>query len=95
MAKEFSSSEGESTLEKINSDLLEIKGVMDQNMKKLYDRGAGIAEMQESASDVLNMSVRLRKKAEKTRRDMMIRKYAFFAVIALVVFLVIVWKLFL
>lgn len=95
LAAKFSESEGESTLDQINSDLLEIKGVMDDNMKKLYDRGAGMAQMQANASDVLNMSVRLRKKAEKTRRDMMIRKYAFFAVIGLLVFVVLVWKIFL
>lgn len=95
LASKFSESEGDSTLDQINSDLLEIKGVMDDNMKKLYDRGAGMAQMQANASDVLNMSVRLRKKAEKTRRDMMIRKYAFFAVIGLLVFVVLVWKIFL
>jgi D-serine dehydratase len=77
----------------INSELTEIKGAMNKNLEKLYGRGKAISEMREVASEVLEISGTLSKRATQTKRELMFRKYLFFGIICAVVLLIILWKL--
>ena len=77
----------------INSELTEIKGAMNKNLGKLYGRGKAISEMRDVASEVLEISGALSKRATQTKRELMFRKYLFFGVIAVVVLVIILWKM--
>ena len=86
-------SKGNQKLGLINSELTDIKGTMNKNLEKLYGRGKAISEMRDVASEVLEMSATLSDRATKTKRELMFRKYLFFGVIAAVILLIILWKL--
>lgn len=84
---------GNKNLGLINSELTDIKGTMNKNLEKLYGRGKAISEMRDVASEILDMSDSLSKHATKTKRELMFRKYLFFGVIAVIVLLIVLWKL--
>lgn len=94
-AEKFSNKDNQGNLGLINSELEEIKGVMDKNLKKLYKRGQDIYEMKDVASEVYDMSQNLNSKATQVKRKMMLRKYMFFGLVGLLVLMVILWKIFL
>lgn len=77
----------------INSELADIKSSMNDNLEKLYGRGKAISEMRDVASEVLNMSANLNRRALKTKRELLFRKYLFAGLVAALVLLVLLWKL--
>lgn len=77
----------------INSELADIKSTMNDNLEKLYGRTKAISEMRDVASEVLNMSSTLNRRALQTKRDLMFRKYLFVGIVAALVLLVLLWKL--
>lgn len=77
----------------INSELADIKSTMNDNLEKLYGRSKDISEMRDVASEVLNMSANLNRRALQTKRDLMFRKYLFAGVVVSLVLLVVLWKL--
>ena len=84
---------GNPNLGLINSELTEIKSAMNNNLEKLYGRGKEISEMRDVASEVLNMSENLSRRATQTKRELMFRKYLFIGVVTAVILLIILWKL--
>ena len=79
--KSFENTRSDENLKKIDSELFEIQGILDRNMEMLMNRGRGLEDIGKEARVLREGSERMRRKAERTKWEMLLRKYALFAVL--------------
>ncbi len=93
VVKGYADVRSDENLSRINSDLFEIKGIMDKNLVSLLERGTKLNEIGEQASALKLNSERMLKEAEITKRKLMMRKYLMYAVaFGVFVLLFLLWK---
>ena len=82
-------------LSKINSDLYEIKGILDKSLTHMLEREVKLEDIRNQASFLKTNSEKMLEEAEKTKKRLRMRKYLFFVFLAFVFILIVGWKLFL
>ena len=85
--------QSDENLSRINSDLFEIKGILDKNLTLLLNRETKLADISDQASALRLSSQQMLKQAEQTRWKLQMRKYLFFVFVALIFILLMAWKL--
>lgn len=94
MVKGYADVRSDENLSRINSDLFEIKGIMDKNLVSLLERGSRLTDIGEQASALKLNSERMLKEAEVTKRKLLMRKYLVYgAAAAIFVLIFMLWKL--
>ena len=93
MAKNYANVRSDENLGRINSDLYEIKGILDKNLTLLLNRETKLGEISDQASALKLSSEKMLKSAEQTKLKLRMRKYLFLVFVALLLVLILAWKL--
>lgn len=83
-----------SNLDKLNSELADVKKVMTKNIEDLLYRGDSLDKMSDLSSSLRNDSIKYRKKAQRINFEAMLRQYVPIAGVGLM-FVFLVWYMFL
>lgn len=73
--KIYQDQRAQSNLDRLNTDLADVKKVMTKNIEDLLYRGDSLDKMSDLSSSLRNDSIKYRKKAQKINFDAMIRQY--------------------
>ena len=84
----------QTNIDKLNSELTDVKNIMTKNIEDLLYRGDSLDKMTDLSSTLRNQSAKYRKAAQKINFDLLVRQYAPIAVAALI-FVFLVWFIFL
>ena len=87
MAKSYDNTRSDENLNKLNSELFEIRGILDKNLELLMNRGSKLQDIQSQAGALKLNSEKMRQGAERTRLQLQMRKYLVYAVVAIVLLL--------
>ena len=85
--------QSDENLNKINSDLYEIKGILDKNLNLLLDRENKLEDLRTQANVLKISSEKMLKSAEQTRRKMQLTKYLFYFFVLLIFAAIFVGKI--
>ena len=83
LVKNYDNVTSDENLSKLQNELFEIKGIIDENVKLLLNRENDLKDIQSEAGFLTENARSLRKVAEKTKWQMQVRKYGMYAVIML------------
>ncbi|TGZ85668.1 snare-like protein [Ascodesmis nigricans] len=81
-------------LGRLNDDLKDVTRVMTKNIEDLLYRGDSLERMGDMSSQLREESRKYRKKAKKINWDLMVKQYAPFGVVGLILILFIWWRFF-
>ena len=79
-------------MDRISSDLYDIKNSITESMELLLDKDRSIGEAADRANKLRETSQKYREEAAKTRLSLQLRQYLLFIVIGVVILLVIGYK---
>jgi vesicle transport protein SEC22 len=92
--KDFIDPRAPKNLSKLNDNLADIHNIMKKNIEEVLQRGEKLESIGKKATSLVDDSKKFRKNAEWARMYAAAMQYAPVIVIALIVLIVIYWKLF-
>ncbi|VEU21222.1 DEKNAAC102187 [Brettanomyces naardenensis] len=92
--KIYSDSRVQSNLDKLNSDLSDVKMIMNKNIEDILYRGDSLDKLQDLSQNLKTESKKYRKYAEKINFRLLIKQYAPVAILALVILFILYRLLF-
>lgn len=81
------------SLKRLNTNLLDIQGIMQKNIMDVVHRGKRLGELEDTTNQLLLDSERYKEQAKYTNWMATIRQYAPFIAIGVIVVLVLLWRL--
>ncbi|KAH3665512.1 hypothetical protein OGAPHI_003698 [Ogataea philodendri] len=83
--KIYSDSRAQSNLDKLNTDLVDVKMIMNKNIEDLLYRGDSLDKLQDLSSNLKTQSQKYKKYAEKINFQLLLKQYAPVAMVSLLV----------
>lgn len=76
------------TLNDINSQLQDVKNIMNKNINDLLNRGEELNNLQDLSNSLKEQSVKYRKYAKKINWDLLVKQYAPLGIVAIIILLI-------
>lgn len=84
---------GHHSLKRLNANLIDIQNIMHQNIKSAMDRGDSLDRIENKTGQLLLDSKAFQENAKYTNMMAMMKQYAPFVAIGVIILLVLIWRL--